>query len=314
MSDGLEDIGDNAEVAGKKTSIFADVLKAELLSDVIMSGIRLLVDALKDLAGATVGFALDSEKSLNDLQAQTGATEAEMEQLKDTMNAIYADNFGNDISDVANSMALVKQQTDLSGDALKDMTEQALLMRDTFDFDVAESVRAVDMLMNQFGISSEEAYNLIAQGAQNGLNKNNDLLDTINEYSVYFADAGLSADSMFNSLVNGAESGTFSVDKLGDAMKEFSIRAIDGSDTTKDAFQSLGFDVDDIAHKFADGGQTAEQAFADITNRLFMIGDPIEQNRIGVELFGTQWEDLGAKGVQALSDLDGSISTTSTAL
>lgn len=312
ISEGFDDIGDSAKNAGDSTGMFAEVLKANLLSDAIMSGIRLIVDSVKSMADATVGFAMDSQTALNDLQTQTGATDEEMSALKDTMNSIYADNFGDDINDVADSMALVEQQTKLSGDALKDATEQALLMRDTFDFDVSESVRAADMLMTQFGLTSEESYNLIAQGAQNGLNKNGDLLDIINEYSVQFKQTGLGAEDMFNIFESGAENGTFSFDLLSDAVKELGISIRDGSGA--DALTELGLNADEITKKFGEGGEAARDAMEQVTTALYSVSDPIEQNNIGVQLFATKWEDLGTTGIQALTNLQGSISTTSTAL
>ena len=44
------------------------------------------------------------------------------------------------------------------------------------------------------------------------------------------------------------------------------------------------------------------------------MDDPIQQNLLGVTMFGTMWEDLGVDGVKALVDMQGEISTTSTAL
>ena len=64
---------------------------------------------------------------------------------------------------------------------------------------------------------------------------------------------------------------------IGDAVKEFSIRAIDGSDTTKKGFEALGFDAEDVAAKFAEGGETARAAFKTIVDALGAMDDPIKQ-------------------------------------
>jgi len=165
-------------------------------------------------------------------------------------------------------------------------------------------------MMETFGISSDEAYTLIAQGAQKGLNKNDDLLDTINEYSSSFKRLGLNSEEMFNALVNGAKSGTFSVDKLGDAVKEFEIRAKDGSDVTNDAFKALGLEADATGRSFAEGGKAGKKAFSAVTKALFEMEDPMEQNTVGVALFGTMWEDLGPTGVKALVDIQGEANKT----
>nr|WP_319218038.1 phage tail tape measure protein [uncultured Trichococcus sp.] len=224
---------------------------------------------------------------------------------------IYNNNFGESFEDIGVAMAEVAKQTGLADEELQWATESALLMRDAFGFEVADSVRAASMMMDQFGVSGDTAYDLIAQGAQKGLDKNGDLLDTINEYSGQFSGMGFSAEEMFNMLLNGAESGTFSVDKLGDAVKEFSIRTKDGSDTSREAFDTLGLNADEMFANFAAGGETGKAAFELVNERLMGMTDPLEQNRLGVALYGTQWEDLGATGVQALTNVDGSIQQTS---
>lgn len=292
--------------------------KASETFETLKDGAKTMGTALGGAMVATGGYALklstDFDKAFNTLATRTGASADEMNELNEAMERVYANNFGDSIEDVAESMATVKQNTKLSGDELQKATERALLLRDTFEFDVNESTRTAKMLMDQYGLSADEAYNLIAQGAQNGLDKNGDLLDTINEYSVHFNNLGLGAEDMFNMLVNGAENGTFSVDKLGDAVKEFGIRAKDGSDSTADAFAALGLNADETSQKFAKGGEDAKAALDDVTKALFEMDDPLAQNQVGVALFGTMWEDLGVEGVKALMGVEGEISKTSTAL
>jgi phage-related minor tail protein len=237
-----------------------------------------------------------------------------MQDMKKSMLDIYNNNFGESFEDIGQSMTTISQQTKISGQALTDLTQNALAVRDTFDFEVNESIRSANMMMNQFGLSGKDAYNLIAQGAQNGLNKNDDLIDTINEYSVHFKSLGFNAEDMFNMLSNGAASGTFSVDKLGDAIKEFGIRSKDGSDATISAFDSLGLNAKQISQDFAKGGESGKKAFEAVTKKLLEMKDPIKQGQIGVALFGTMWEDLQVKGIAALTDTNGAISTTVDAL
>ena len=296
--------------AKQELSDFGD--KASEAFDKFKTGVAVVGGATVAGAGYALNLSTNFDKAFNTLITRTGASKDEMDELNTAMENVYANNFGESIEDVAQSMATVKQNTKLSGDELQNATERALLLRDTFEFDVNESTRSAKMLMDQYGMSAEDAYNLIAQGAQNGLDKNGDLLDTINEYGVHFSGLGLSAEDMFNMLVNGAENGTFSVDKLGDSVKEFGIRVKDG--TADNAFKKLGFDVDATKKKFAEGGEGAKKSLQDVTKALFNMKDPVKQNQLGVELFGTMWEDLGVEGVKALMNLDGEISTTKEAL
>lgn len=254
------------------------------------------------------------QKSLNGLQAETGTAQKEMKDMEDTLLNIYKNNFGESFEDIAKVMADIATETGLTGKELESTTRNALMMRDTFEMDVKGSITAVNSLMKDFGITSDEAFELIAQGAQQGLNKNEDLVDVIREYSVHFKNVGLDSEQMFNALKNGAETGAFSMDFLGDAMKEFGIRSKDLSDTSADAFGMLGLDAREYFKEFSKGGIAANEAFGEVTNLLSQIESPLKQNTIGVALFGTKFEDLGADAILALTNTDGAISKTGNAL
>ena len=87
------------------------------------------------------------------------------------------------------------------------------------------------------------------------------LIDSISEYSVQFAKVGLGAEDMFNIFQTGAETGAWNLDKIGDAVKELAIRVVDGSDTTAEGFALIGLNADEMAAKFAAGGESAREAF-----------------------------------------------------
>lgn len=299
----LDDVGDSAETASDGFTVMKGAL-AGLIAD----GIRAAAGAFRDLATAS------SEANAN-FQAQTGASAKEMEKFSDSIERVYSQNFGESMQDVAEAMAQVKQQTgEIDPSKLEQMTKNGLTLRDTFGFDLNESMRAVNMLMQQFGITSDQAFNLVVKGAQNGLDKNGDLLDTINEYSVHYKQQGYTADEFYNSLINGSASGTFSVDKLGDAMKEFGIRTKDTAKSTDEGFQILGLNADQMRKDFAAGGDTAREATQKVLKSLFSMDDQVKQNQAGVDLFGTMWEDLGAEGVKALTDVSGKAATTTDAM
>jgi phage-related minor tail protein len=308
----IDDLANDLDDAGDSALKFGDLLKSSVLGNLIADAIQSITDKVTGLVGGLKDLSIDSQTSFNELISKTGATREEFDELEGIMNEIYSNNFGESFDDIASSMAEVMQQTGLTGDALKNTTENALLLRDTFGYEVNESVRSANMLMQQFGLTSNEAYNLIAYGAQNGLDKNGDLLDVINEYSSHFKQSGFSAEEMFNSLINGADSGTFSVDKLGDAVKEFGIRMKDGS--ASDTLKELGLNVDDVTKRFAEGGEVGADAMGEVVDALFSIQDPLKQNEAGVALFGTMWEDLGTDGVKALMDINGEADRASSTL
>lgn len=242
--------------------------------------------------------------AINQLSAATGATGDELDALGESVKNIYAQGLGDDFADVADGLAATQQASDLTGEALERATAAGFNLRDVFDYDVSESARAASALMKNFGIDAEEAYGLIAVGAQNGADKNGDLLDTLNEYSPQFAALGLSADQFIGTLVEGADAGLFSIDKVGDAVKEFNIRAKDGSDTSREAFESLGLNADKMFAAFSAGGDTAEAAFFDTVEALNSMDDPLARNAAGVALFGTQFEDLEAGVLPVLASIE----------
>jgi len=297
-SEGLGEFGEKMKEMGKAVAIGMAAVGAAFLGAIV--------------AGVTMSD--DLTKALNGLQASAGIADEQMSGMEDTMLSIYNNNFGEDFGDIGKALGEVKKQTGAAGEELEDMAESALAMRDTFEFEVTESVRTVDMMMKQFGVTSDEAFNLIAQGAQAGLDKNGNLLDSINEYSIHFEQLGFDSEEMFNMMANGAKSGVFDIDKLGDAMKEFGIRSKDGSKTSAEGFAALKLDAAEMTKAFAAGGDTSKAAFEKTTTALMAMKDPVAQNAAGVALFGTQWEDVGVKGIAALVNTRGEISLTEDAL
>lgn len=248
--------------------------------------------------------AIDFDKASNKMQSSLGLTTDELKNYESTMKNIYNAGYGESYEEVANSIAQVKQQLgNLTTDEIENVTKSALTLRDVFGVEVNESVRATKALMTQFGTSGEQAFNLIAQGAQNGLDFSGELIDNINEYSVQFKKLGFNAEDMFNIFQSGADAGAWNLDKIGDAVKEFSIRAIDGSNTTIDGFTRLGLNANIMASKFASGGDTAKNAFYQVIDAIKAMDDPVEQSIVGVDLFGTMWEDLGPEVVTQLGNI-----------
>lgn len=305
MSETKKELDDVKQSASDLKDVFKDTIaEASAIGGTLVAG-----------AATAIGSANDNVKATNNLQALTGLSSDEVKEYKELIESVYKNNFGEDQENVAEAIALIKQNlNDLDDTKLQDVVENLFTLEDTFGFDYTETLRAAKMLIEQFGISADEAFNLIVQGAQNGLNKNGDLLDSINEYSVHYKQQGYSAEEFFNSLENGTAAGTFSVDKLGDAMKEFGIRSKDTATTTQEGFELIGLDADTMRSKFAAGGESARQATDETLNALFGLDDQVKQNQAGVDLFGTMWEDLGIDGVKALMNVKGSADKTKTSM
>ena len=292
------------EDAEKHLSKMGKTLKKGAFAAAVASIPVMTAKAVADAGSYLADLGNEYNTAINQLSAATGATGDELDALGESVKNIYAQGLGDDFADVADGLAATQQASDLTGEALERATAAGFNLRDVFDYDVSESARAASALMKNFGIDAEEAYGLIAVGAQNGADKNGDLLDTLNEYSPQFAALGLSADQFIGTLVEGADAGLFSIDKVGDAVKEFNIRAKDGSDTSREAFESLGLNADKMFAAFAAGGDTAEAAFFDTVEALNSMDDPLARNAAGVALFGTQFEDLEAGVLPVLASIE----------
>ena len=229
-------------------------------------------------AGAAIGvasksvldFTSDYQNANKIIWSQTGITSGKFVELSVAAREVFADNFGESLTEVAENIAEINRQTgETDPSKLKELAEGAYTLRDAYGAEIPESMRVVNQLMNQFGLSATEAFNLIVQGYQRGLDKNGNFLDSLNEYGPKYAQLGLSAEEMFNSLAAGAEGGVFDIDKLGDAMNEFTIRVKDSD--ADEAMIALGLATEDVSEQLqgAQGNvQTYQEKVQDLEQKL----------------------------------------------
>jgi phage-related protein len=72
---GVKDFGGSAEDAGKKASVFGDVLKANFVTDAVKTGINAIGSAIKSLSAAFVSVVSDSVSAYSDYEQLTGGVE-----------------------------------------------------------------------------------------------------------------------------------------------------------------------------------------------------------------------------------------------
>lgn len=254
--------------------------------------------------GAGVATALAGaskyDQAMRDIQVTTGATTAQMKEMKEISKDLYNKNLGEDWNDLAQAVSATKSVTNLAGKELRIATENAIIYHDTFGEEIPESIKVADTMMKNFGITNTQSFNLLAQGAQKGLNKSGELLDSANEYSPQFAALGFNAGQMFDVFNAGLENGAFNLDKVGDAVKEFNIRSKDGSKASADAYKALGMNAAKMTDIFAAGGPKAKKAFDTVVQAISNVKDPAEKTAISVGLFGTQAEDLESTVIAAM--------------
>lgn len=247
-----------------------------------------------------VNQATELDDAMAKFQAQTGASSNEMSKFKNIARDVWSNNFGEDISDVADMMGRVKQQMQGISDVdLKDVTEDLLTLRDTFGMDENETLRGAQQLMKQFGISSKEAFDLIATGAQNGLNKSDELGDNISEYSGKFAQAGYSAEEYFQLMQNGLDGGAYNLDKVNDAINEVTTRLVDGN--IEKALDSFDTKTQDVFKAWQEGRKTQKDVVNAIIEDISKTTNQQEKLNKTATAFGTMGEDFNAGFIQSLT-------------
>lgn len=262
------------------------------------------------MAGAIGGMALAIKTGVNQavelddamakFQAQTGASSSEMNKFKNIARDVWSNNFGEDVSDVADMMARVKTQMQGISDVdLKSVTEDLLTLRDAFDMDENETLRGAQQLMKQFGITSQEAFDLMATGAQNGLNKSDELGDNIAEYSGKFKQAGYSADEYFQLMQNGLDGGAYNLDKVNDAINEVTTRLVDGN--IEGALDSFDTKTQDVFKAWQEGRKTQKDVVNAIVEDISRTTNQQEKLNKTATAFGTMGEDFNAGFIESLT-------------
>lgn len=301
-SDNVDDLSDNLDDASDHATSFGEIFTASVAGQAVVSGVKNLISGIGEIA-------TQASEASGMIQAKLGLTTKEAKKLTDTSKKIWSDGFGDNVQEVNDDLATVRQYLgDISDNDLQDILENAEIVKKVFGADVSESVKSAKTMMDNFGISSSDAFDLITVGYQNGLDYSGEFLDTLNEYSPQFSAMGLSAQDAMKMMENGVDAGAFSLDKVADAMKEFNIRIKDGSTTTSEGLSLIGLNVDEISKKLADGSMTSGQAMQLVISSLENTDDKVTQNIAGVDLFGTQWEDTTSDVILALDDTNDSLS------
>lgn len=256
-------------------------------------------------AGAVVGGfflqglqgAMEKQDALAKLKAQVGDFGPSSEVLGKAAGALYAKGYGESMGDVTEGIRAVVQNLDgmnnASSRTLQTMGARAMNVATIMDEDVGAVTRAVSQLLRTgLAKNAKEAFDLIVAGTQQGANASGDLLDTITEYSTQFRAVGISGPKAMGLMAQAVRAGARDLDTAADAIKEFAIRSKDGSDSSREAFEDLGFSADKMFQTFAAGGPKADQAFKQVVDRLKQVKDPAKQSELAVALFGTKAEDL----------------------
>lgn len=283
MGDRIKNAADGAESAGK-------VLSVGLTAPVVAA------------ATAATELATSYEEAMIKIQANTGATNKEMEEFQNIAEDIYKAGYGDSYDDIAVAIAEVAEQlSGLQPDELEEITKKAIILENTMGMDMTETLKGVNGLMIVYGMTAEEAFDYITVGAQNGLNKTDELGDNLSEYATLFEENGYSAEEMFAILQAGLDSGAYNLDRVNDLVKEFGVSIGDGR--MKSAVEDLGGSWKDIYDTWEASGESNDVLFQKMAQNLAGIEDPQEKQMALTALWGSTGEDAGYKVVEAMGQV-----------
>lgn len=273
--------------------------------------------ALVGVGVAAFNMSADMDAATKTMQQQLGLTAEQAEAMRPAIEEVFASGLVGSAQEGAAAIAQARQQLKgLSDEDLVKATNQALRLSGVFGEDYSKVLNSVNTLQSQFGLSFDEAMNFVTAGFQRGLNNSGDFLDSIGEYSTQFSNGGADAGQFFSILESGLSGGILGTDKAADAFKEFGLRVADGSDSSAQALEGLGFNVEELWADMSAGKVTSADVFSEVVKRLGEVEDPVLRNQLGVALLGTQYEDLGASAVlgldmskTSLEDLSGATDT-----
>lgn len=293
--DDVKQATDEMKVSVEKSSDGFTVMKGAI-SNLVSDALNVAVDKFKEMS-------VSSEQALNSLQVKTGMSTEAVSELKDEMYAIYKDNFGDSLTDVADKIALVAQNIDESDPSkIKSITENAIGLSDAFGSDFEENLRGVNGLMTNMGLTADEAFDLIAKGSQNGLDKTHELADNIAEYSQLWGQAGFSAEEMFSILQNGLDSGAYKLDKVNDYVGEFGKALADGR--MGENIKSFSTETQNLFNEWKNGNATIADVFQSSITDLSNMKSQQEALTLATTMWGSLGEDNAMSVITALNNVN----------
>ena len=192
------------------------------------------------------------------------------------------------------------------GEDLATVSSYAAAIQKAYGVDSQESMKTATIMAQKFGVSIAEAYDVLAATMSTSPAEASNISDTLKEFSVQFSDLGYTAQETGAIIAQSIDQGVWDVNKVGDAFKEANARISEGSDEVRNALANMGLNAQNIVDAINAGD--AAGALDIVIDKLGEVENATEQNRYGLAIFGTMWEDLGSEQILALGtaveDLD----------
>lgn len=199
---------------------------------------------------------------------------------------------------------------DLTVEQNKKIIESASVIANAFaDIDFQELIQESNEFAEAIGITQQDALAMTQALLKAGFPP--DQLDIMAEYGSQLKRAGYNATEIQGIFAAGVETKSWNIDVLLDGVKEGRIKLAEFGagidDTTAKLIQGTNISAKQLQEwgtAVAEGGDAGKVAFGEVATQLGKVKDDVLRNKIGVQLFGTLWEEQGKKITDALAGAD----------
>lgn len=278
--------GDATDKAGQRASKFGDVARGafERVGHVVVDFAGNALQALAGFGSDMLGMAGDYEQSMNVLQTQSGATDQQMQQIRQTAQALGADLTlpATSAVDAGNAM-LELSKGGLEVDQAMAAAKGTLQLAAAAETDVATAANITTGALSAFGLEGEKAgyiADVLANSANLSRASITDMSQGFQQAAFRFKSAGQGADDLATSLVILTKNGLSGSDS-GTALQNMLARLQGPTDKAAKLMHSLGINVYDASGNMKPmpdiiaifneklGGMTQEQRNAAL-NTIFL--------------------------------------------
>lgn len=191
---GTDDAGDSLEKAGKKSIKFGDLIKAHVISDVIVGGLKSVASACKSIAKGVFDFVKESVSAFGELEQNLGGSEAVFGSYADAVVEKSKEAYKNmgvaqsEYLATANKMGSLFQGSGLSQQRSLELTTKAMQ-------------RATDVA-SVMGIDTSQALESIAGAAKGNFTMMDNLGVAMNATTLEAYAAGKGINFVWNKASN----------------------------------------------------------------------------------------------------------------
>lgn len=285
-----------AEVATGKLGDGFTVMKG-VLADLVASGIKAAISALKDLAQEAYEAYQEFDKGYDIVVARTGATGEALESLSESYSNVMKSVL-TDTETAGNAIGEINTKFGLTGEELEDLSTKFIKFADLNNTDVVSSIDSVQSACEAWGVEAENVGDIL------------DLLNTTGQAT------GASVDSLASSLTTNAASlkdMNFNIEEAVSFMGQLETSGVD-SESVMAALKKA------LANAAKEGKSTAE-TLSELQTAMENADSSSEATVAAMELFGTKAGPAIAEACQsgrlnfndlssAMTDYQGNIEST----